>query len=98
MRKFPIVLLIILLVSCTNKTTSLKNEKDPVVSKTSIILLGTIQDAGYPQIGCKKKCCAPIFDNKTAPREVVSLGLIDVPNNSTYLFEATPDIVRQIEL
>jgi len=38
-----------------------------------------------------------VFKNADIVREVVSLGLIDVPNNNTYLFEATPDIVRQMK-
>lgn len=33
------------------------------VEKTSIVILGTAQDAGSPQIGCKKACCVGLFEN-----------------------------------
>ncbi len=90
---------ILYIFSCTEEKTLPPEQikKDPVITHTSLVLLGTIQDAGYPQIGCKKACCAPIFNNPNIVREVVSLGLIDVPNHRTYLFEATPDMVRQMK-
>jgi len=89
--------------SCTQKASLPKSETqyEPKVqnsiTKTSIVLLGTIQDAGFPQIGCKKECCVDVFNDPSKKREVVSLGLVDAVNNSTYLFEATPDIVRQMK-
>ena len=63
----------------------------------TLILLGTIQDAGSPQIGCRKECCAGLFENSNEDRKVVSLGLIDLENHKTYLFEATPDIASQMK-
>lgn len=61
----------------------------------SLVVLGNVQDAGSPHIGCKKDCCAGLFDNPDHQRKVVSLGLYDSENNKKYLFEATPDIVTQ---
>ena len=46
-------------------------------SSTSLVILGTIQDAGSPQIGCKKECCKGLFENPDYSSQVVSLGLID---------------------
>ncbi len=66
--------------------------------KVSLLVLGTVQDAGSPHIGCEKECCAPLFDEPDPSRKVVSLGLVDHENNKTYLFEATPDLPRQIRL
>ena len=102
MRKHQIVFFILLVFSCTDDVTSpnIKQKEaktEPIITNTSIVLLGTIQDAGYPQIGCKKVCCINAFNNTNDKREVVSLGLIDVPNKRNYLFEATPDIVRQMK-
>jgi pyrroloquinoline quinone biosynthesis protein B len=65
--------------------------------ETSLILLGTIQDAGSPHIACKKECCAALFDKPDPLRKVVSLGLIDASNNKTFLFEATPDMPSQLK-
>ena len=64
---------------------------------SSIVVLGTTQDAGSPQIGCKKSCCKALFDHPDETRKVTSLGLVDVPENKTYLFDASPDIVSQME-
>ena len=66
-------------------------------NSTSLILLGTIQDAGSPHIGCKKDCCRDLFANPDKDRQVVSLGLVDNKHSKKYLFEATPDISRQMK-
>ena len=63
----------------------------------SIVILGTVQDAGSPHIGCEKECCASLFISPDPTRKVVSLGLIDTENKKTYLFEATPDITEQVK-
>lgn len=74
-----------------------KSETIPL-SKTSIIILGTIQDAGSPHIACKKECCKKLFDSPDPKRLVVSLGLFDAKKKKNYLFEATPDISRQVKM
>jgi pyrroloquinoline quinone biosynthesis protein B len=66
-------------------------------SKVSLIVLGTVQDGGSPHIGCKKDCCARLFQNPDPTRMVVSLGVIDHEAQKTFLFEATPDIARQLK-
>ena len=60
-----------------------------------IQVLGIVQDAGYPHIGCEKDCCSVL-----SPGEyfVSCLGLVDKTNNKRYLFEATPDIHNQLNL
>ncbi len=67
------------------------------LTKTSLVVLGTIQDAGSPQITCKESCCKNLFESPDPSRKVVSLGLIDVSTNKTYLIEATPDMGSQIK-
>lgn len=61
-----------------------------------LIVLGTAQDAGSPQIACNKDCCKKLFSNPKDSRFVSSIGLIDYNNQKTYLFDATPDIAEQI--
>ncbi|MCB0400882.1 MAG: MBL fold metallo-hydrolase [Flavobacteriales bacterium] len=68
---------------------------DHMMSGASLIVLGTIQDAGSPQIGCRKACCKDLYDQPNSDRKVVSLGLIDPESGKQYLFEATPDMVSQ---
>lgn len=64
----------------------------------AIIVLGTIQDAGSPHAGCTKDCCKNLFSKPDPTRMVVSLGLIDPANKLNFLFEATPDLPRQMKL
>lgn len=64
------------------------------LKQTSLIILGTTQDAGSPHIGCEKHCCA----NVTEKRYPVALGLIDPENQKSYLFEASPDLSDQLRI
>ena len=63
-----------------------------------LVVLGTVQDAGIPQLGCKKSCCSKYEGIKDPDKNVVSLGLIDPITANSFLFEATPDINRQLEI
>ena len=60
-----------------------------------IQVLGIVQDAGYPHIGCVKDCCKVVSPGDYF---VSCLGLVDKTNNKRYLFDATPDIHNQINL
>ena len=71
------------------------NAKLPSITKTSLVVLGTVQDAGSPHIACKKHCCKDLFENPDPTRKVVSLGLFDENTRQSYLLEASPDIVTQ---
>lgn len=66
--------------------------------KVELIVLGNVQDGGAPHMGCEKSCCAALFQNPKPELSVVSLGLLDYQTSKTYLFEATPDIARQMAL
>ena len=92
-----------LLTACSQEKTSkaaepLKMEGAQNSIKGSFItLLGTMQDGGQPHIGCSRKCCKDLFLKPDVNKQVISLGLYDDPNNKKYLFEATPDIGRQMK-
>lgn len=64
---------------------------------TSLIVLGTIQDAGSPQAGCTKDCCKDLFLQPDKDRRVVCLGLVDPLNKKNYIIEATPDLPQQLK-
>ncbi|ARV08994.1 pyrroloquinoline quinone biosynthesis protein PqqB [Winogradskyella sp. PC-19] len=89
---------LLLLFGCENKsaTTEIEFSNSKTISKTSLVVLGVAQDAGYPQIGCTKSCCINTWNNFT-PTLVTSLGIVDKTTQKTYLFEATPDIKFQIK-
>ena len=60
-----------------------------------IQVLGIVQDAGFPHIGCEKDCCLGV-----SPGEyfVSCIGLVDKKNKKRYLFDATPDLHNQIRI
>jgi pyrroloquinoline quinone biosynthesis protein B len=72
--------------------------KTPSKSKDiQLVVLGNVQDGGSPHIGCSKKCCESLFKQPDPNRQVVSLGIVDGQTNLSYLFEATPDLGRQMK-
>lgn len=77
--------------SCTKNEIS--STKGPEVF---VVVLGIAQDAGYPQANCTKSCCTKVWNEEVKREKVVSLGLVDRPNNKVYLFEATPDFKDQL--
>lgn len=103
MIKNLVFIILVLNLSCLGKIDSKKEvTENPVARKTvngtALVILGTVQDAGSPQIGCTKDCCKDLFNNPDQKRKVISLGLIDAENQKTYLFEATPDISTQMKM
>ena len=67
-------------------------------SNPYIIILGTAQDGGYPQVGCTKNCCNLAWKYDSLKRYVVSFALVDSASKSWWLFEATPDFKYQLQL
>lgn len=63
--------------------------------EVSLVVLGTAQDAGAPQLECMKKCCQKRWLDGSR-EAVVSLGLVDTKTQHHFLFEATPDISHQL--
>lgn len=61
-----------------------------------LVVLGTVQDAGYPQIGCQRADCLEAQKDRNKRKLVVSLGLVDKGAKQKWLFEATPDIGEQL--
>ncbi|MGB1040879.1 MAG: MBL fold metallo-hydrolase [Flavobacteriales bacterium] len=100
MKNFILFIALILLISCNEKNVQVPKVAiipNPPITNTPIVILGTIQDAGSPQIGCKKQCCKDLFKNPDNTRQIVSLGLIDSENNKTYVFDASPDFGKQMK-
>jgi pyrroloquinoline quinone biosynthesis protein B len=62
------------------------------------LLLGTAQDGGLFQIGCEAACCARARRDPGGVRLVASLLLVDPRSGTRFLFDATPDLPRQVEL
>lgn len=64
-------------------------------TQVSLIILGTVQDAGSPHIACSKECCTTLFLQPNEDRKVVSLGIVDAEHKKKYIIEATPDFPEQ---
>ena len=64
-------------------------------SNQFLVVLGTAQDAGFPQIGSTDEF-REVEKNYKARQKVVSLGLIDKTAKQKFLFEAAPDLPVQL--
>jgi pyrroloquinoline quinone biosynthesis protein B len=64
------------------------------------LVLGTVQDAGFPQVGCYTALCdhGRRLHAEGRGRYVSSLALIEPEAERFYLVDATPDVTRQIDL
>ncbi len=63
-----------------------------------ILILGSGQDAGIPQIGCYCENCNNARKNKEYIRLAPSIALYDNENKFCFLIEASPDIKYQIDI
>jgi pyrroloquinoline quinone biosynthesis protein B len=60
------------------------------------VVLGTAQDGGYPQAGCRREDCARLFDGEGQKQLVASLGIVDPTTDERWLIDATPDFPQQL--
>jgi pyrroloquinoline quinone biosynthesis protein B len=90
-------LILLLCISCQKNTTSSSKAENTITSKQYITVLGTAQDAGYPQINCKKSCCKTYHEGKVEKKLISCLGLIDLESKKKWIFDATPDIALQVQ-
>ena len=68
-------------------------------SKTPyLVILGNVQDAGSPHMGCEKACCKELFKTPDPSRNVVSIGIVDPNNKKYWMIEASPDFSTQSRL
>mgnify|MGYP000347487490 CR=1 FL=1 len=96
MKKAWLLLLLVLFISCL-ENVSKKSQTHTTKGTQYITVLGTAQDAGYPQINCNKTCCQPYHEGKVKKKLISCLGLIDLEAKKKWLFDATPDITQQIQ-
>jgi pyrroloquinoline quinone biosynthesis protein B len=59
------------------------------------VVLGTAQDGGFPQAGCKKVCCKNAWGEAAKRRDPASLGIIDPISGQRWFVECTPSFPRQ---
>ena len=61
-----------------------------------LIVLGVAQDAGLPQAGCLRACCADALSDPTRRIDPSCLAVID--GDRRWLLDATPELGRQLAL
>jgi len=66
-------------------------ERDPY-----LLVLGVVQDAGYPQAGCYAAHCMPGWEDATLRRGATSVALVDGQQQQNFLFEASPQLPEQL--
>ena len=79
-------------------TTARTKQAEINLPPVYISILGNVQDGGCPHAGCQKECCVPFTDHPDSSLMVVSLGLTDREYQQNWIFEATPDLSRQIAI
>lgn len=69
----------------------------PTPTQPYVVVLGTAQDGGLPQIGCKEEICVRARQDTLRRRLVTSLLLADPRSGKRWLFDASPDLREQVE-
>ncbi len=100
MKIFKLYISVLIVINITGcKSHERSSEEKPslkILPEKFLVVLGIAQDAGYPQIGCEKECCAAYWQDKEEKKYITSLALVDRKSNQYWLFEATPDITQQL--
>lgn len=63
-----------------------------------VLVLGTAQDAGAPQMGCMTPFCKKAWKNRSLKKMVSSIALIDPGSGKRWIFDATPDLPEQFQM
>ncbi|MEL6193451.1 MAG: MBL fold metallo-hydrolase [Bacteroidota bacterium] len=90
-------LLLILLIGCQTHIPQQKADAPTLPAAVNLVVLGNVQDAGSPHIGCERDCCKDLFLHPDPNRKVVSLGVIDTANQQKWMFDASPDLPTQMD-
>lgn len=69
-----------------------------LASPPYVLVLGTGQDAGVPQMGCDSPFCRETWANPKLRQMVASIAVVDPDTRERWIFDATPDLPEQFEL
>lgn len=86
-----ILISLVFLFSCVSK-------KEESLKTAYIMVLGIAQDAGYPQMNCKKECCKVAWENPKKRKMTACLAIVDPTTNQQWILDATPNIKDQLQL
>ncbi|MEL7496790.1 MAG: MBL fold metallo-hydrolase [Planctomycetota bacterium] len=110
MNRLPLIVhylwLGLVLSLCSSITLAQEQTSRPTVEPKSLggderglelLVLGTAQDAGYPQAGCWKACCSPVWQDPSRGRFPTSIALLDHANKKRWLFDCTWQLPAQLQ-
>jgi len=63
-----------------------------------LVILGTAQDGGCPQAGCRGPCCAAAWDDPARRRLVACAAVVDPATGARWMIDATPDFRDQLRI
>ncbi|MFC2079190.1 MBL fold metallo-hydrolase [Candidatus Bipolaricaulota bacterium] len=66
--------------------------------KIEVMILGTAQDGGIPQLGCDCSHCRAAWEDDSERRLVASLGIVDHEAKAYWLVDSSPDMREQVHL
>ena len=89
-----LLLLISFLLSCSSEAPP---RTAVPTSAVGVVVLGTAQDAGYPQADCQKACCASAWADPARAEMVSCLAIYDTAAGQAWLLDATPDFPQQLQ-
>ena len=85
------------LVACRGAAAGAPRSGSPPADRPYVLVLGTAQDGGLPQLGCHEGNCAAARSDPARRRLVTSLLLCDPRSGKRWLFDCTPDLDAQLE-
>ena len=63
-----------------------------------VIVLGIAQDAGFPQAGCRKACCAEAWNDQSLRRFTSCVAIVDHESGQRWMLDCTPEFRDQHRL
>ncbi len=91
MKRLALLFLLLLTLAATVAVAD-----SPASPAPRVVVLGTAQDGGLPQIGCNCSRCTLARKDPKHARSVASLAIHLPKTNGIYIVDATPDLPRQI--
>ena len=88
---------VVSLVACRGAAAGTTRPGSPPADRPYVLVLGTAQDGGLPQLGCSEGNCAAARSDPARRRLVTSLLLCDPRSGKRWLFDCTPDLDAQLE-
>ena len=93
---------VVFLFSCTSQKEENLLDKststEEIPNTAYVMVLGVAQDAGYPQMNCKKDCCKRAWESAKLQRNTSCLAIVDPTTNEQWIIDATPNIKEQLQL